>query len=167
MSPRPGRIVERVLVVCEAEALRGVLLAHSDDAGERWTPMTRIDAPAGVDGWTKTPAVAASPTGVIVVTYYGRGADTASRCHHLYATSSVDGGNTFLPSVQVSSRPSCPETGTNGSAVSSRFPSGGEYSGLVAVGPRDFVAVWADSRDGLFQLRSARISVPDAASEPP
>jgi hypothetical protein len=42
-----------------------------------------------------------------------------------------------------------------------RFPSGGEYHGLVALGPGEFVAVWPDARDGRFQLRSVRFRVPE------
>jgi hypothetical protein len=44
--------------------------------------------------------------------------------------------------------------------VLARFPSGGEYHGLVAVGPREFVALWPDARDGRFRLRTVRFGVP-------
>jgi hypothetical protein len=155
--------VDRLYFACEAHENRGILFATSSDFGNRWTAVVRIDSisggPATADSvWTKTPALAVSPTGVILLTWYDRRDDPRKQCQHLYAAASLDGGATFSPAVPVSQAPSCPGDG-GGADVAARFPSGGEYSGLVALGPREFLALWADSRSGHYQLRSARIGV--------
>jgi len=158
----PGtEYTDRLYFTCEAHENRGILFASSKDRGHLWSPALRADSLSGGSAksdsvWTKTPVLAVSPSGVVVLTWYDRRDDPRRQCQHLYATASVDGGTTFLPAVRVSQAASCPAEGTD---VTARFPSGGEYSGLVSVGPREFLAVWADSRSGKFQLRTARISV--------
>jgi len=153
---------DRLYFVCEAHENRGILFASSKDRGNQWTATARVDSMSGgaasADSiWTKTPALAVSSAGVVLLTWYDRRDDPRRQCQHLYASASTDGGSSFLPAVRVSQARSCPADGS--SDVAARFPSGGEYSGLVAVGPREFLAVWSDSRSGRFQLRSARISV--------
>ncbi|HZF69007.1 MAG TPA: sialidase family protein [Gemmatirosa sp.] len=156
--PRGGR-AERLFFACEAEGNHGVLFAHSDDQGDRWTAARRIDSGAD-SGWTKTPSMAVSADGILAVTWLDAREDSAGRCWHLYGTASLDRGATFLPPQRLSSAPSCPTAARSGAGVLARFPSGGEYHGLVAVGPREFVALWPDARDGRFRLRTVRFGVP-------
>jgi hypothetical protein len=156
--PRAGQ-GERLLFACEADGNHGVLFARSDDRGDRWTAARRIDG--GPDsGWTKTPTMAVSADGVLAVTWVDARDDPSGRCWHLYGTASLDRGTTFLPPQRLSAAPSCPTEARTGGGVLARFPSGGEYHGLAAVGPREFVAVWPDARDGRFRLRSVRFRVP-------
>ena len=156
--PRGGR-AERLFFTCEAEGNHGILLAHSDDHGDRWTAVRRIDGGAD-SSWTKTPTMALSADGILAVTWLDAREDPTQRCWHLYGTASLDRGATFLPPRQLSSAPSCPTAARTGAGVVARFPSGGEYHGLVAVGPRDFVAMWPDARDGQFRLRTVRFRMP-------
>ena len=159
---RDGR-PERLFFTCEADGNHGVLFARSDDQGDRWTAARRIDGGAD-SGWTKTPTMAVSAGGLLAVTWLdARDArdDATARCWHLYGTVSLDGGETFLAPQRLSGAPSCPTADRTGEGVLGRFPSGGEYHGLAALGPREFVAVWPDARDGRFQLRSVRFRVPE------
>jgi hypothetical protein len=157
--PRDGA-PERLFFTCEADGNHGVLFARSDDQGDRWTAARRIDGGAD-SGWTKTPTMAASTSGLLAVTWLDARDDATGRCWHLYGTVSLDGGETFLAPQRLSGAPSCPTAARTGEGVLGRFPSGGEYHGLAALGPREFVAVWPDARDGRFQLRSVRFRVPN------
>jgi hypothetical protein len=149
---------ERIVFACEAQGNRGILLTRSADGGNKWTPVSRIDgAPQAAS--TKSPAMAVGSDGVLAVTWIDQRDDATGKCWHLYATASLDGGETFLMPQRLSETPSCPTSERNGAAVLDRFPTGGEYTGLAAIGPRRFLAIWPDARDGRFQLRSITFDV--------
>ncbi|HEX9615511.1 MAG TPA: hypothetical protein VGA55_08380, partial [Bacteroidota bacterium] len=87
-------------------------------------------------------------------------------CWQLVASASLDGGMTFLPQVPVADVPSCNDQPGNVVAtfsgsfdVGKRWPAGGDYFGLRAHPDGSFVALWSDSRSGIFQLWSSRIRV--------
>ncbi|HLM61307.1 MAG TPA: hypothetical protein VK308_10915 [Pyrinomonadaceae bacterium] len=40
-----------------------------------------------------------------------------------------------------------------------RFPGGGDYMGMIATPDGGFRIMWADSRTGTFQLRTATVKV--------
>ena len=152
---------DRIVFTCEAEGNRGILFAHSEDHGNRWTSATRIDGALDF-AWTKTPTMTTSAAGLLAVTWLDRRDDSRNECWRLYGMISSDGGDTFSKPKQLSLVPSCPSAEQTGEGVLGRFPAGGEYHGLVSIGPRQFLAVWPDARNGRFQLRSVRFS----AAEP-
>jgi hypothetical protein len=155
LASLPGRegAAGEILFVCEAEANGGVLLARSGDFGNQWSPATRIDAGAS---WVNMPAMTVTSEGMIVATWLDRRDSSLGNCWHLVATMSSDRGVTFTQPVRLSDEASCPSTARTGEGVLGRFPTGGEYHGLVSLGSNQFMAVWPDARDGHFQLRSVR-----------
>ena len=66
----------------------------------------------------------------------------------------------YLP---VASAPSCPDTARNG-RVATRWPEGGDYSGLAAAADGTFHVLWADSRDGIYRLWTAPVTVKTTAA---
>src|SRR3712207_588288 len=112
----------------------------------------------------RTPSVAVNKDGVVGLTWYERRKEAGGECQHLYFTASLDGGKSFLPQVRVSAAPSCPDTPRNGQSAK-RWPGGGDYSGLAASADGAFHALWSDSRDGIYQLRTARVQVDPAAKQ--
>lgn len=142
--------------ICEAEEGRGILLFKSFDGGERWSEGTRIDG--GAEGvWTKTPAIVVSKVG-----FWESLRINASLPRHSVSTCTSPhpwiAGPPFLPPERGSSAESCPSQGRNGETAA-RWPAGGDYSGLVAVDFETFRVVWADSRDGLYRLRTALVGL--------
>ena len=123
----------------------------------------RADSAGGEVVFRQTPSVAVNGEGVVGVTWYERRKEAGGECQHVYFTASLDGGKTFLPEVRVSSAPSCPATPRNGRA-GTRWPAGGDYSGLVAAADGTFHVLWADSRDGIYRLRTAPITVKATAA---
>jgi hypothetical protein len=148
---------DRLVFTCEAEGNQGILLARSEDHGNRWSSAARIDGGADA-AWTKTPTMTTSSAGALALTWLDR-RESSGECRHLYGMISLDGGVTFSRPKRLSAIPSCPTAAQTGPGVLERFPAGGEYFGLVSIGPRQFLAVWPDARNGRFQLRSVRFSI--------
>ncbi len=60
----------------------------------------------------------------------------------------------------MSSATSCPDTAQNkGVFDNGTFGAGGDYSGLAATSDGMFHVVWSDARSGIYQLRTATVSV--------
>lgn len=149
---------DRLYFVCSNRELDGILVHTSENGGGKWSSPVRADSGSGQVAFRRPPAVAVNRDGVVAVTWNERRAEGDRACQHLYFTASLDGGRTFLPAVRVSSAPSCPETAQNGS-VAKRWPEGGDYSGLAAAADGTFHLLWADSRDGIYRLWTAPITV--------
>ncbi len=161
VSSRPTR--DRLYFICNNRELNGVLVHYSENRGEKWSQPVRADAAAGEVVFRRPPAVAVNGDGVVGVTWHERRSDADRQCQHVYFTASLDGGKTFLPAVRVSSAPSSPDTARNG-RVATRWPEGGDYSGLAAAADGTFHALWADSRDGIYRLWTAPVTVKATAT---
>jgi hypothetical protein len=161
LSAGPTR--DRLYFVCNNRELNGVLVHHSENGGLKWSQPVRADSEASGLIFRRPPAVAVNRDGVVGVTWQERRDEAGRPCQHLYFTSSLDGGKTFLPAVRVSSAPSCPDTERNGSAAR-RWPEGGDYSGLAATSDGTFHVLWSDSRDGIYRLWTAAVTVKTAAA---
>jgi hypothetical protein len=140
-----------------------VILHHSADRGERWSDPVVVNRGSGRAPDARTAMVAVNGAGVVGVSWYDGREDRATykgpfRCQALWFAASLDGGRTFLPEARVSSAPNCPATRANGEAAL-RWPAGGDYHGLAAAPDGSFRLLWADSRDGVYQLRTAAVRV--------
>jgi hypothetical protein len=106
--------------------------------------------------------MAVSPEGVVGVSWY----DWDGRCTRLVFTASANRGRTFSDPTPVSPRwcVDDPQPGNRvrlprGETLRQRWPTGGDYHGLVAAPGREFRALWVDGSSGVFQLYSASIRV--------
>ena len=157
LASTPGNPQEgRLFFLCEQAGFNGIQLVRSDDDGETWQDAVRVDDSTRVRAWTRTPAMAMDAEGLLGVTWVDRDAAPEGTCHRLVFAASADAGRTFTPAATVASSPSCNLEEHNG-GVGQRFPNGGDYAGLVAVGPGRFVAAWADGRAGRLQIWGALI----------
>jgi hypothetical protein len=110
--------------------------------------------------------VAVNTAGVVGLTWQDPRPALGARCFVLSFVASLDGGQTFTPPVQMAAEPSCNDTSANRivledgtTPLSRRFGDGGDYHGLVALPDGSFQALWADSRTGVYQLWTARVTV--------
>ena len=147
---------ERVFWLCIADKFNGVLVQRSDDRGESWSEALRLNHSETADSFT--PSIAVNKEGVIGVSWYEI---HDKNCFDVYFTASLDGGKTFLREVKVSSATSCPDTPQNKGVFSPgmTFGAGGDYSGLAASADGLFHIVWSDARSGIYQLRTAIVTV--------
>jgi len=161
----PGPYRDRLYFVCSDSS--HVYLLLSSDRGETWSgPLVVNRGPGPVHN----PVIAVNRRGVVAISWYDAREDPRSyrdsfRCQHVFFAASLDGGSTVLPDVKVSSAENCPDTPANGEA-GARWKAGGDYHGLAAAADGRFHLVWADSREGIYQLRTARIEIGRDAGPP-
>lgn len=154
-SPFGGRIYS-AWVEGEDQADLRVLSAWSADAGSTWSEPAQVHADTSRAART-LPVIAVATDGAVGVVWQDRRLAGGRECTDLYGTISTDGGMTFLPEVRISSETACPDAEANGAATARFRLGGGDYQGLVGVGPGAFQAVWSDSRTGRYQVWTARL----------
>lgn len=170
-----------------------IMAAYSDDDGRTWSKPVkvsderpRVAGPPGPDAFL--PAVAVNKDGVVGVTWYDRREDPSDRRDRLRFSASLDGGESWSPSVPVSERPnvvsrpprypasastsgggrrrSAARTSTITTTVrpGPRLYAGwndvhGDYAGIAVGADGRFHAFWIDNRTGVAQLYTAAVSV--------
>src|SRR5688500_14132204 len=159
-----------------------IAVVSSSDRGASWSAPVMVDASAPGSASQFLPAVAVNDSGVVGVMWLDTRASAADDAYDVYYSTSLDGGRTFLPAVRVSSETSRPAGPGNmrpglgrlrysGDTLVMDFLSGysrwrdvGDYIGLTADAKGVFHPVWPDSRDGTFQLQTARIELLSGAA---
>ena len=153
-----------------------ILFSRSTDRGKTWSAPKPIDAKVPASTHQFQPAVAVNGDGLLAVTWYDTRDSSDGNAYHQYFAASTDGGESFLPTVRVSSKPSRRKGGGNGRispsvwsdpdgiylsmlSATSRWESGGDYMGLAADRDGGFHPFWADSRSGTFQIYTANVRV--------
>ena len=166
-----------------------IVMSRTTDRGATWSEPRPIEpaAPAGTRQFQ--PALAVNRDGIVGMAWYDtRGIDGDFGFYEYFAAS-LDGGESFLPPVRVSSEPSRPFAGGNLTytpttfmtpsdsgavrmvflSAAARWANGGDYMGMTAAADGVFHPFWADSRTGTYEAWTARIRVDTAgpAAAPP
>jgi hypothetical protein len=144
-----------------------VKVTHSDDLGASWSRAVTVNDASGPDD-SSNEAIAVNREGVVSLVWNDRRDDAKGECYRLYVSASLDGGDTFLPNVQVNAHATCPNSRGNwsGSAntftpdsssvalsgMPSRFSNGGETQGLAADPDGRFHVAWINGESGVMQL---------------
>jgi hypothetical protein len=150
-----------------------VKVTHSDNLGLSWSATVTVNDARG-PGDCSNAAIAVNRDGIVSVIWNDWRDDRKGECYRLYVSASLDGGDSFLPNVQVNSRPTCPNTrgnwfgplaynqGSNRIALSgapARFSNGGETQGLVAGPDGRFHVAWINGESGVMQLWYTSLTV--------
>ena len=154
-----------------------IAVVWSSDAGVTWSAPTMVDVSAPASASQFLPAIAVNDSGVVGVMWLDTRASAADNAYDVFVSASIDGGETFLPATRVSSETSRPAGPGNmrpglgrlryaGDTLIMDFLSGysrwrdvGDYVGLTTDAKGIFHPVWPDSRNGTFQLETARIEL--------
>jgi hypothetical protein len=157
-----------------------ILLSYTSDAGKTWSrprvidddrPWTQGAGPDDIHG-----QVAVNPQGVVGVMWYDRRDHPDNLGWTVRFRASLDGGETFTPSVKVSEVPYRPEKteplpldvmgGGSGRpneqtqlGVHSFNFSGGHTAGLAATADGSFHPLWVGNSTGVPQLWTAAVTV--------
>ncbi|HKY41513.1 MAG TPA: sialidase family protein [Pyrinomonadaceae bacterium] len=166
-----------------------ILLSYSTDKGKSWSkpiilnddpPLSWVDAPVHFQ-----PVAAVNKDGVVGVMYYDRRDSANNLDWTVRFTASLDGGETFLPSVQVAESPNRhassakvilgargyggghmpPNKNYRGGALKfdlsiSQFNlSGGHTAGMDADANGAFHPFWVDNRTGVAQVWTAPVTI--------
>ncbi len=154
-----------------------LLFSSSKDRGNSWAEPKLIDADTPQWSSQFQPMCFVNREGVLGLMWFDTRASDKNDRYDLYFTASLDGGETFLPAVRVSSAPSFPGAEINlvpshlfginraGSinvrtlSAFTRWGDGGDYMGLTATADGLFHPFWADSRSKCFQIWTCAIAV--------
>jgi|GEM_PF-696393 len=153
-----------------------ILYSFSSDRGKTWSQPKQVNPQ--IPDWASQyqPMIAVNNQGVVGIMWFDTRGSKQQDQYHLYFTASVDGGESFLPPVQVSSEssfpvnkgnltPSASSQGTNKSISVSiwspfnHFPQGGDYMGMTVDSNGIFHPFWTDSRSGTFQVWTSQIRI--------
>lgn len=134
---------------------QGVFFVRSDDSGTSWSAPTPLATGDPDTFHAENPVTATDPAGNVGVAWYERPPDAGPGCWRIRFALSTDGGASFLDPVTVSSEPFCARAGEVPGA--GRWRVGGDYFGLAAAGEAAFRVLWADSRSGVWQVRTAEV----------
>jgi len=164
-----------------------ILFSYSSDRGKSWSPPKVVSPPVHPQAVQYQAKIDVNNEGTIGVLWFQSSTLRNQDQYDLYFTASVDGGQSFLPSVRVSSEPSLAAGAANVRPIPfriattessikvdflsgfSRWRAGGEYIGLATDSRGVFHPFWPDSRSGTFQLMTGQILVskPDSKHGPP
>jgi hypothetical protein len=151
-----------------------ILLSYSSDKGATWSAPRAVDDVVVASGHSSgpdssMPAVAVNKDGVIGVSWYDRREAADNRAWRCRFSISVDGGETFLPSVGVSEALYQPQQNHVPAVppdviAALRRPSfsqavftftGGDTAGLAVDATGAFHVFWTDTRTQIAQLWSS------------
>jgi hypothetical protein len=135
-----------------------ILFSRSTDRGKSWSAPVNLSEQFDtedvvLDYLAYIPCVAVNNAGVVAVTWYdrrglpGTGGGGSMKGWNLRMRVSRDGGATWAPSVQVTSKPSTGDL------------TGWHTAGLTADATGCFHPVWIDDRTGKPQLWTARVTL--------
>jgi hypothetical protein len=154
--------------------------SYSKDQGKTWSTVREIESTMGPEINQFRHALAVNNDGTVGISWFDTRDVGDRRAYHEYFAASVDGGESFLPPVRVSSEESAldapgntmlkptidsPRAGADGVVhfyfddTSERFPDGGDYTGLTADADGRFHPFWTDTRRGNFQAWTATVLV--------
>lgn len=154
-----------------------LLFSFSKDRGHSWI-KPKLICPE-VPEWASQyqPMIFVNGKSVLGIMWFDTRASIKNDRYHLYFTASLDGGESFLPAVQVSSAPSFPVSEINLTpsplfgihsdksinirtlSAYTRWGNGGDYMGLTATADDIFHPFWADSRGKCFQIWTCQVVV--------
>ena len=137
-----------------------VYLSYSDDQGGSWSNPKIVNDDGVPSSHQYFSGITVNPNGVLVVSWYDRRSDPAmDSITDFYLTFSLDGGETFEPSLKLNSESSDHNAVTNGLVTFGV----GEYTAVAASESQAF-AVWADGRnnDGDMAIFLNRVELPVA-----
>ena len=142
-----------------------ILFSRSTDRGKTWSAPVNLSEQPDADNVAEDymaymPCIAVNKSGVVAVTWYDRrglapaSGDGSMKGWNVRIRVSMDGGATWAPSIQVTSKPSTGKL------------TGWHTAGLTADAAGDFHPAWIDDRTGKPQLWTARAAVKRSVSNP-
>ena len=159
-GPRRGTLYAAYMDRREPGSDTDIFLRRSTDDGATWSERVRVnDDPTDNGADQFHPWMVVDEQGVLNVIWLDRRDDPNNLEWNAYVARSLDGGETWLPNIRVSSASSSP-------AGASPIAAGliGEYIGIDSLGG-DLYTVWTDTRDGQQDVFGATLFDPDADAD--
>jgi len=150
-----GSFRDRLYFACREKGGGAIVVNHSADRGERWSEPVAVHAPGGdTTVEERVPGLGVNRDGILVVAWMDGRSSPGHRCEQsLFVAASIDGGQSFVPAVRISSTPRCDDQTRVGSST------GGDYFGLAPASDGSFRVLWAEMHDGVKQLVTTIVRV--------
>ena len=161
-----------------------VRFSYSTDKGRTWSPPKVINDEPNRSSSSRfadhnMPIVAVNKRGVVGIEWYDRRDNPDDTGWWTRFTASLDGGDTFLPSVRISEAPQTHQVGevlpihiwgmgkkaTRDPTITTHIQldpgevDGGDTGGMAADANGVFHPLWVDNRSGVLQVWSSAVSV--------
>jgi hypothetical protein len=165
MAADPGspRFKDRLYVVWSEQTAKGtqVFLTRSNDKGNTWSKPTVVSEQSSEQTYDSLlPCVAVNRKGTVGISWYdGRESRPGAPCSNVRFRASLDGGESWLPSVRVTDVPSPIELAKPVWKIGDGFSRLGDTAGLAADAAGGFHLAWVDKRTGLLQVFTAKVTV--------
>jgi hypothetical protein len=131
VDPSPA-FRDRLYFACRRAGGGPIVVAHSSDAGARWSDPIPVSAETDDSTVSRVVTMAVNSRGVLAVAWMvGR---PALPCHELWFTASVDGGRSFLRPERLSA-PAC---------AAAAWSTSGDYFGLASSSTGQFHLLWGE-----------------------
>jgi hypothetical protein len=102
----------------------------------------------------RIPAIAVNNRGVVGVAWIDGRTVPGHRCEEaVYFAASLNGGQTFSAGQRISATEACPDN------TLLTDPTGGDYFGFSAAPDGRFELLWAETRNGVSELRRTSVLV--------
>jgi hypothetical protein len=130
----------------------------SSDGGETWTHPAVVVGTDRVDhDARRVVTLAVNSQGVVGLMLTERRAQSGEGCLTVELSASFDGGKTFVPPQRVSSS-TCGNS-ANDQVALRRFPTYGDYFGLVSAPDGRFRLMWPEMRGGASVLLTTTVGI--------
>ncbi|MEP7347279.1 MAG: sialidase family protein, partial [Gemmatimonadaceae bacterium] len=179
-DPGSARFRDRLYVAwTDFSSGRGIIrFTSSQDEGRTWSAPTALgeDRTASEPNGSPDnymPTLAVNRDGVVGISWHDRRARPGNAAYDVRFAASMDGGETWLASVAVSTAPNDEQQQRKGASTGRPSPdvpgwrpaegtflaSGGDTAGLAADAEGRFHALWIDNRTGVQQVWTAPITI--------
>lgn len=153
-----GLFRDRLYSACRRAAGGPVAVFASSDHGDSWTAPGIVAGPAILDpSARRVMSIAVNNSGTLGVMVVERRPDSGPACLNVSLSISRDGAKNFVVPQVISATP-CGDS-PNDRHVQRRFPTYGDYFGIVAVPDGTFRLMWPEMRDGASTLLMATVKV--------
>jgi hypothetical protein len=149
-----------------------ILFSSSSDKGKTWShPIALSDDRGDVDRDNFMPRIAVNRDGVVGVVWNDRHDSPDNYSYEQRFTASIDGGDTWLPSVRASSAPTDWKKNEDFALLPYASPgnysitvhkfnfTGGDTEGMEADAAGVFHPLWVDNRTGILQVWTTTVTV--------
>jgi hypothetical protein len=145
----------RVFAACRQAEGGAVVVFASDNRSDSWRGPATAGPAASDRNARRVMTLAVDRSGTVAAMVVERRDDGGDGCHNVTLSISRDGAKSFDQRQMVSSTP-CGSS-PNDVRARQRFPTYGDYYGLVATAEGRFQVMWPEMRDGASALLTAAI----------
>jgi len=141
---------------------------YSENKALSWSDPVRINSDTAYI-YSSRPETAINNEGIIAHFWMDSRDDSTGKCFTPYFAYSVDERTTYEANIALFDEPVCNDTKANNTpygneqrpeyTIYDRWKRGGDYQALRALPNGSFIAIWSDSRDGVYQIYSRVIKI--------